>query len=184
MVSAFRGVIEFFADIGIYDVVLPFLLVFTLIYAMLEKSRVLGTEDIDGKTYTRRNLNSAVSFVIAFFVVASARIVGIINVALANIVLLLMVGFCFILVIGVFWSGDKEVALKGGWFTFFMILSFVGVALIFLHALGWLQAVWEWVVFGWSSAVVGSIILLVVILAFMYFITKEPNRSKGGSGEE
>ncbi|RMF55234.1 hypothetical protein D6745_02775 [Candidatus Woesearchaeota archaeon] len=182
MVSTFRGVIEFFGDIGIYDVVLPFLLVFTLIYAILEKSKVLGTEEIDGKVYTRRNLNSAVAFVIAFFVVASARIVSIINVALANIVLLLIVSFSFILLIGVFWSGEKEVVLKGGWFTFFMVLSFIGVVLIFLHAIGWLQAVWEWVVYGWSSAVVGSIILLIVIVAFMYFITKEP--SKKGSGGE
>ena len=31
--SAFRGVIEFFGVIGVYDIVLPFLLVFTIVFA-------------------------------------------------------------------------------------------------------------------------------------------------------
>ena len=41
--SVFRGIIEFFEKIGIYDVVLPFLLVFTIVFAILEKTKVFGT---------------------------------------------------------------------------------------------------------------------------------------------
>ena len=37
MANVFRDVIVFFGDIGIYDVVLPFLLVFTIIFAIFEK---------------------------------------------------------------------------------------------------------------------------------------------------
>ena len=84
MASTFRGVIEFFAELGIYDVILPFLLVFTIIFAILEKSRVFGTEKIGDIVYTRKNLNSMVAFVIAFLVVASTQIVAIINTALAK----------------------------------------------------------------------------------------------------
>ena len=39
MASLFRGVLEFFTDIGIYDVVLPFLLVFAILFAILFLSR-------------------------------------------------------------------------------------------------------------------------------------------------
>ena len=88
--TIFRGAIEFFQRLGIYDVVLPFLLVFTIVFAILEKTRVLGTEDIEGKKYTKKNLNAIVSFVVAFLVVASTRLVAVINTALANIVLLLL----------------------------------------------------------------------------------------------
>ena len=49
MATPFREVIEFFDSIGLFDVVLPFLLVFTIVFAILEKTKVLGTEDIEGK---------------------------------------------------------------------------------------------------------------------------------------
>src|SRR3989338_6986549 len=64
MATPFRQVIEFFDTIGLFDVVLPFLLVFTIVFAILEKTKVLGTEEIDGKKYTKKNLNAIASFVI------------------------------------------------------------------------------------------------------------------------
>ena len=45
--TAFGSVIVFFQDLGMYDVVLPFLLVFAIVYAILEKTKVFGTEEIN-----------------------------------------------------------------------------------------------------------------------------------------
>ena len=59
MVSPFREVIQFFDGIGLFDVVLPFLLVFTIVFAIFEKTKVLGTEEIEGHKYTKgRNLRN------------------------------------------------------------------------------------------------------------------------------
>ena len=44
MANGFVGAIAFMDKLGVYDVVLPFLLVFTLIYAFLEKTKVFGVE--------------------------------------------------------------------------------------------------------------------------------------------
>ena len=44
MASNFREAILFLDKLGVYDVVLPFLLVFTTLYAILEKSKIFGTE--------------------------------------------------------------------------------------------------------------------------------------------
>ena len=65
--TVFRGIIGFLEQIGIYDVILPFLLVFTIIFAILEKTKVLGTETIEGKRYTKKNINAMVAFVISFY---------------------------------------------------------------------------------------------------------------------
>ena len=62
--TGFRGVIVFLEKLGVYDVVLPFLLVFTIVFAILEKTRVLGTDDIDGKPWPKKNLNAVVAFVV------------------------------------------------------------------------------------------------------------------------
>ena len=86
MVSTFRGALEFFQDIGIYDVVLPFLLIFTIVYAIFEKTKVLGTEEISGVKFAKKNLNAMVAFVIAFMVVASSKLVEIITEVSSNVV--------------------------------------------------------------------------------------------------
>ena len=39
--STFREIILFFDEVGVYDVILPFLLVFTIVYAIFEKTKIL-----------------------------------------------------------------------------------------------------------------------------------------------
>ena len=46
--TLFGGAIEFLQEIGFYDVVLPFLLVFTVFFGVLEKTKIFGTEDKEG----------------------------------------------------------------------------------------------------------------------------------------
>ncbi|MBI1969999.1 hypothetical protein HYS48_04865 [Candidatus Woesearchaeota archaeon] len=186
--STFRGIIEFFARLGIYDVILPFLLVFSIIFAILEKTKLFGTEKAGGNEYTRKNINAMVAFVVAFLVVASSRLVAAINEALARVVLLMLVGISFILLIGVFYHHEEKVFLEGPWRKFFMVLMFIGVVLIFLQAIktdqgiGWLEYAWSYIAYNfYASVFVDSLILLIVVIAFMWFITKEP---KGAKKEE
>ena len=115
MVSTFRTAIEFFDKIGIYDVVLPFLLVFTIVFAILEKTKLFGQEEIDGKKYTRKNLNSMTSFVIAFLVVASSKLVATITDISSQVVVLLFLSVFFLLLVGSFFSESEfPVFLKEG----------------------------------------------------------------------
>lgn len=177
--SVFRGIIEFFGDIGIYDVVLPFLLIFTVIFAILEKTKVLGTEEIEGKRYTKKNLNAMVSFVVAFLVVASTRLVALVNKAMANVAIIVLVSVSFLLLIGSFYREEEDVFLKGGWRTTFMILVFVAIVLIFLNAVPvegggtWLGFFWDWMVDNWGTNWVGSVILLIIVILFMWIVVKE-----------
>jgi hypothetical protein len=177
MVSRFRETLLFFEKLGIYDVILPFLLVFTIVFAILEKTKIFGTEDIDGKKYTRKNLNSMIAFVSAFLVVASTKLVAIINETVANVVLLLILGVCFLMLAGSFHSGDKEFFLDKKWATFFMILMFAGIVLIFANAVkieddkSVLQWIWEKVFLNWDTTAVSSVILLVLVIGVMVFVS-------------
>lgn len=170
--TVFRGVIEFLDKVGIYDVVLPFILVFTIIFAILEKTKIFGLEKVGKEEYTKKNLNAMVAFVVSFLVVASSKLVAAINQALANVVLLLLVSISFLILIGSFFSYKEEAFLeKGPWRTSFMIVMTIGVALVFMNALGWLQPFWDYVTKYWDSAAVGSLILIIFVLLFMWFIT-------------
>ena len=171
------GVIAFFVRLGIYDVVLPFLLVFTIMYAVLEKSKILGTEKFGDDTITRKNLNAMTAFVVAFLVVASSKLVEIITAISAKLVVLLALLVFFLLLVGTFYGQDEEVKLEKGWRNLFTIIAFVGVTVIFLDTvklrsgLTILEWVWGFVLSAWTSAAAASVIFILLLIGFMSYIT-------------
>lgn len=183
MSSTFRGMIEFLDRIGVYDVILPFLLVFTAVFAILEKTKILGIEEIDGEKYTRKNQNSMFSFVIAFLVIASSELVRTINEALANVVLLLLLSISFMLLVGSLNTGDEEFALKGNWKTAFISIFFIGIVGIFLHAIEYrgqpyLEWAWDYIQTRWDTNWFGSLILILIMIGIMFYVTKDNPKIK------
>ncbi len=190
--STFRGALEFFAKLGIFDVILPFLLVFTIVFAILEKTRILGTDKAGNADVSKKNLNAMIAFVIAFFVIASSRLVQILTEVSANMVVLLMASFLFLLLVGSFHKQETEgFFLKDGPIkTAFIGLMGVGLIAIFLHALKtsdgrtWLETVLGWLAVFWGGSQgvsrdsIASIILMVFVIGLLYYIVQEPN--KGG----
>lgn len=169
--SAFVMAIEFLEQLGVFEIVLPFFLVFTLVFAYLEKTKVFGTETYkspdDGETYDlpRKNLNSVVALTIAFFVVASSQLVRVISEIASNTVLVLMLGFSFTLVVGAFHEEDEDgFYLEGGWATLFQVISFIAIAFVFLDALDWISIISAFLQSTLTNEV-ASTTLMVVILA-------------------
>ena len=179
--SGFRGIIEFFGDIGIYDVVLPFLLVFAIVFAILEKTKIFGVDEIEGKEYSKKNINSIVAFVMAFLVIASSQLVATINEALANVVLLLILSVCFLMLVGSFYHHSEKVMLEGKWRKTFMGIMFVGIFLIFLNAIkiegktSVIMWVYQWLSTHWTTNFGASVLFLVIIIFFMLYATKDPS---------
>jgi len=192
MASLLANAVEFFKDIGLFDVILPFLLVFSIVYAILDKTRILGTEKVDDKDYPKRSLNSMVAFVIGLLVVAAKEVVSTINEALPNVVLLLIVSISFLLLISVFLKTEElDFSTKHStWYAIFLILIFIGIIIIFLNSVhintgedSWLDEVFSWFEGtgggGNMSAVGGSILFVIIAAAVIYFITK-PAKVSGG----
>ena len=181
MATPFREILDFFASIGVFDVVLPFLLVFTIVFALFERTKVLGIEKIEGKEYTKKNLNSAAAFVIAFLVVASSELVGIITEVSSKFVVLLFLIVLFLLLVGSFFMEQPHgVFLEGGWRTGFMVLVFIVLIFIFLDAIpsdgpaeNLLDEVLDFFDGTNKGEFVGSVILLVLIVLFIVYITQD-----------
>ncbi len=175
--STFRGMLAFLDKLGVYDVILPFLLIFTIVFAILEKTKILGVEKVGSNELTKKNLNSMVAVITAFLVVASTKIVSVINEVMANVVLLLILGVTFLLLVGVFFE-DKQFTLANfpKWVKGMMIFMFIGIVVIFLNALGWLQ-VFAAPVAYWDADWAVGIIFIAVILGFMWYITKDTTPS-------
>ena len=175
-----RG-IQFFKEFGLFDVVLPFLLVFSIVFAILEKTMVLGKEG----DLPKRSLNAMVAFVVAMLVVATNKIVNAINIALPNVVLLIVFIVVFVMLVGFFYtSGEFNFSEKHGrWTTVFIFLIFIGVVLIFLDAIrneesiSWLDYIIGYLLENFSGAIVGSLVFLLIAILSVFWIM-------GGFGSE
>src|SRR3989344_8350200 len=143
MASALGNAIEFLRNFGLFDVILPFLLVFTITFAILEKTKILGH---DKEKNPKKNLDAMVAFTIAFFVVAASNIVQAIQVSLPAISMVLLIVVVFMLLLGSIAgeSGDKGFHLweKDGPYRWagWLVVIFVVIAIlaIFLYAFGYL----------------------------------------------
>jgi len=179
MASSFREALGFLDNIGVYDVVLPFILVFVIVFAILEKTRVFGVYTYpDGKEYPKKNLDSMVAFCIAFFVIASSQLVEAITKISANMVIILMATVLFLMLAGSFHREDpKGFFLEGGYKTAFMALVGIGLVVIFLDALKvdenttWLQQVEQWLGQFSSSSTIASVILIIFTIGIIIFAT-------------
>jgi len=98
MAFDFRGSITFMEEYGFYDVVLPFLLVFTLVFATLQKIKIFGKES--------RRYNAIIALVMALMFIAATKLVEALNEYLPIIALVLALFLGLMLILGIF--GVKE----------------------------------------------------------------------------
>jgi hypothetical protein len=166
-------------------------LVFTIVFAILEKTKVFGMETINEKKYTRKNVNAMVAFSISFLVIASAQLVEIITTVSSWMVILLLLSISFLILVGSFWKEGEGIFLEGGWRNLFMVIMFVGILAIFLEAIKrpdgepWLEFIFRYVVQNFSSTAVASILLILIVVLFMWWIAYyEPKHVKTAKQNE
>ena len=197
MASPLGKAVEFLGDFGFFDVVLPFLLTFTLTFAILEKTAILGKTKIDKETeIPNKNLNAMVAFVFGLLVVATANVVRAINESIPNVILLVVISISFLILIGTFMKDPMDFTNKTAptyrWYLTFMVLMFIGVILIFSNSIYFnyqgeevsvLEYSLDYIFQNWSGAVFGSIIILIVIIAAIYMVVGGTEKGKDKKGD-
>ncbi len=185
------NVLEFFKELGVYDVVLPFILVFTIMFAILERTQLFGVEKVKDKAYTKKNLNAMVSFVVAFLVVASSKLVETITKVSSEIIVLLLLIVFFLMMVGTlrtYEELEKGQILKPEekvWRYTFMAIIGIAIVFIFLDAITietgetWLELFLGWLGQFYTNTAVAAIILIIAVIFFVWLIARAP-KEKGG----
>ena len=180
----FQNFIASLDSMGVTDVLLPFILVFTIVFAVLQKTKILG-EEKDGRP--RKNFNSVIALVMGLAVVIPHvlgsypdpryDVVNIINTALPNVSIVLVAVIMMLLIIGVF-GGEVNIAGSSlaGWAVLFAIAATI---FIFGSAAEWFQLP-EWLYFIEDPATQSLIIVVLVFALIIWFVTKEDKEKKPG----
>lgn len=150
------------------EAILPFLLVFTIVFAILQKTRVLG----EGK----KQVDAIVALVIGLIVITFARAVGIILVLMPFLAVSMVIILVFLILYGMVFK-EGEFKLPGKVQGVIGALAALAVIAISLWATGaWDYLLDMWTNSGDSSQILTNVIFVVVILAAVAIVVL-PGRS-------
>lgn len=160
---------------GLTDVLLPFLLIFTIIFAILQKSNIFGVE--------KKRFNSIVALVISLLVViphvtgdypGEYDVVEIINESLPAIALLVVAVIMLLLLIGVF---GGEAAWRGPVTGWVVIAATIAVIWVFSGSI-WGWEAWDNFVNFFGEDIVILIVIILVFGIIIALITGEGREGK------
>lgn len=184
MVSPLENSLNFLDDLGFFDVILPFLLVFTIVFAVLEKTKILGTDE-DSK-HPKRNLNAILAFSIALFVVITKQVVTTIRESLPQVALALVIIISLLLLVGSFFkTGEFDYfSSSKAWRGFFALVLVVAVLLIFLGAVetkegdSFLRVAWEYLTdnIGTGAGAISTVLIVGLLVAGIIFVVRQPGK--------
>ncbi|MBU0979815.1 MAG: hypothetical protein KJ709_03340 [Nanoarchaeota archaeon] len=164
--------IELVESWGLMDVLLPFLLVFILLFAILQKSKLLGDR--------RKNYNLVLSLIMGLMVVIPHVThsypsdnwdpVVIMNQALPTVSIIIVAIVMMLILLGIF-GGEAHLfgAALGGWISF---ISFVLILIIFGAAAGWWDG-WWWINDSLGAELVAIVVIILVFGIIIGFITND-----------
>lgn len=156
-----KEVFQLLVNIGLIDVILPFLLVFTITYAVLQRTQVFGKEN--------KKVNAMTAFVMGFFAVMTANLLNIINIILFYFVLILIVGLMLALIVGL--TGGE---IKGKLYISIMLVL-VGIFVFY----GMVQAgIIEESRF-WTAFLIPLVLLIIIVWAIAkHYKKKQPGQRR------
>ena len=179
MVSAsFADLGRIFQNFGVMDFLLPFLLVFTIVYAVLQRTKILGDPQ-----HERKNFNVIVALVLALVFVVP-HIMGsyplgydpvqVMNESLPSISLVAVAAVMLLILMGIFGANFSATAAP-----FIAILSILFVVYIFGASLNLWRAPYD-IFSWWSTDTTEMVIIILVFGVIVWFITSEPNSKTPG----
>ena len=138
--------------------ILPFVLVFTVIFALLQKSGILG----EGK----RQIDALVSLVIALIVISFANATGIILSLIPFLAVSVVIILVFLILYSMVFQGEDKFQLSKPLKIGLGLVVGVAVVVAVLIATGaWDYILYEWLYAGDSSAIVTNAVFLIIVAA-------------------
>lgn len=168
--SLFAGVISTLEGMGFFTVVLPFLLVFAIIYGVLERSKIFEE---------RHDIHAVIAFVISMMVIGTAYIVGIL-LGFLPLVGLLSVIFIGGLILYAIFAGEMTdiYNTKAKYLAAAVILIVFPIVLINLAFPEFFSEMTQGGALPFNMADIGALVVILGIMFGLFWITKP---SKGGS---
>jgi hypothetical protein len=172
-------------NLGLFNVILPFLLVYAIMYGILSKYKILGDPFAEGdKGKVARSLISIVSASTGFFIVGSANVVLSLKTLIPYVVLFLLTVFFLILAISPFLQREEksgEVQMGNRTRTILLASSIIIFTLMVIFILGlynYINSALTSPVLSLSQSFIETLAILTIMLGIAYWAVKPEKGQK------
>ncbi|MEM1782772.1 MAG: hypothetical protein QW483_02735 [Nanopusillaceae archaeon] len=173
--NTFISILERF---GFFDIILPFILIYAVIYGILAKTQILGNpfdQDV-AKAKFVRSLISLISLSIAFLTVGAINIITKLRILIPHIVLYLLSVFLLIISVAAFYLPLEKVdeSEYKKYRKSILFISIVIFSILTLSSLGIvvIESVEEGIVGLIQSEIFVLIVILLIIFLVIYWLTR------------
>src|SRR3989344_4181180 len=154
-------------SLGVYDYFLPFLLIFAIVFAILEKTKIFGD---------KTNINVVDSLVIGLLLIVQQPIVAIINNFLPKASLIIIIILIALIVISLI--GGNPTKLSGSVFSVGVIVIILALIWALSPNLGWSLP------FDISERTKNLILLLIIFIALpLFLVTRSEKKDENGASK-
>jgi len=129
MVTIYEGVISILETFGFFNIILPWMLTYALIYGILLRTKIFGdpfSATNPNEARTARSISSIIAFSVATILISSTSVVLKIKEVLPLIILLIIIIFALVLVLAAIYAPKGQIEEKYiKWVALFGVALFI-----------------------------------------------------------
>lgn len=156
-----KAVFVVLEDLGVVNVVIPFVIIFIILFAVFEKV----------KMFKDSKVNAVLAVIISFIAIAAVDVAKNINLFSYYLVLLLFGGIIILIFLGIFGGMPDVLTKERKWWTMIVFFVLLSMALLYgLYAAGVRPDLGP-VSYAWLSRLVPIAVAILVFILIVWFIT-------------
>jgi hypothetical protein len=176
---SFVGAIELLKRLGMFDIILPIILVYAIVFGVLQRSNMFTRKNKKGDTEAHKELNATIAFIIALLVIGAANITGIIQKFMPFVGLISVLAVSFLMLVGLI-TGDLKELLDGDLGKALKPILIVLTAIAFMFTFGMAAGWWDLSIAQgimlsgeglFTSENVSAIIFLLILVGIIAWIS-------------
>ena len=164
------GLVTQWQQMGFYDIILPFLLVFTISFAVLQKVKIFGEAS--------KKVNVVVALVLAFLFLQNQYLIFILQRFLPNMSLVMIIALMFLLLVGIFggtYQGFGGIALNIA-FILSIAITLIALSVDFIPGFNILDWFYQFIP---DPGIQSLIIFAIIVIAIIGIVTHEGGGQPG-----
>ena len=180
----FRDVVETLAEIGVIEVLLPFILVYAVVFAILQKSQIF--EGGSSTEKQAKSINAVIAAVFGFFTITSIQLIQIFQSFIINSIVVVIFLLCTLIVIGFLLGDEYKTLFNDNRVKYALaILLTIVLLIVLINILGWWDIISSWFDgAGDASDTIITVLVLAGVVGVLFWVSTGGKKggNEGGNG--
>jgi len=180
MATMYEGIIVILEKFGFFNIFLPWMLTYALIYGLLLKSKIFGDpfdQNKPAEAKTIRTISSIIAFSIATILIGSTAVVLRIREVIPLAVLFIIIMFTLIMVLASIYLPKEKIEIGDKYIKLIALLAIIIFSLLIINIFGLLSGVSNVNLLNQYGDIIAALGYLFVFVFIVWLLVRSPSGS-------